>query len=280
MPIDIHTHTWNAELHCTEQFIEDANRMRSTPINLTVDFDAYMKAMEPVDKCVVFGLKGRYTGIYVPNEYVAEFVNRAPDKLIGFMSLDANDADFVDDFEHSYGDLKLKGIKLGPIYANFDPTDRRLDFLYHQCQRFNIPILFHMGTTFCRFAPLKYSRPYLMDDVATRFPELKIVMAHLAHPWESEAIVTIRKHPNVYCDISALFYRPWQMYNALILAQEYGVMPKLLFGSDYPVTTPEESFRELKRLNRMVEGTQLPRISETLLDEVIERDSLSLLGIA
>ena len=192
MPIDIHTHTWNAALHCTEQFIEDANRMRSTPINLTVDFDAYMKAMEPVDKCVVFGLKGRYTGVYVPNEYVAEFVNRAPDKLIGFMSLDINDADFVDDFEHSYGDLNLKGIKLGPIYANFDPTDRRLDFLYHQCQRFNIPILFHTGTTFCRFAPLKYSRPYLIDDVATRFPELKIVMAHLAHPWEGEAIVTIR----------------------------------------------------------------------------------------
>ena len=280
MPIDIHTHTWNAELHCTEQFIEDANRMRSTPINLTVDFDAYMKAMELVDKCVVFGLKGRYTGVYVPNEYVAEFANRAPDKLIGFMSLDANDADFVDDFERSYHNLKLKGIKLGPIYANFDPTDRRLDFLYHQCERFNIPILFHMGTTFCRFAPLKYSRPYLIDDVATRFPELKIVMAHLAHPWEGEAIVTIRKHPNVYCDISALFYRPWQLYNALILAQEYGVMPKLLFGSDYPVTTPEESFRALKRLNRMVEGTQLPRISETLLDEVIERDSLSLLGLS
>ena len=279
MRIDVHTHTWNQELHCSEQFLEDASRMRNAPINLTVDFDAYMKAMEAVDKCVVFGLKGRHSGIYVPNEYVADFANRAPEKIIGFMSLDPNDHDFVADFEHSYQDLNLKGVKLGPIYANFDPTDRRLDFLYHQCERFNLPILFHMGTTFCRFAPLAYSRPYLMDEVATRFPDLKIVMAHLAHPWEAEAIVTIRKHPNVYCDISALFYRPWQLYNALILAQEYGVMPKLLFGSDYPVTTPEESFKGLKTLNQMVETTPLPRVSETLLDEVIQRASLSLLGL-
>jgi uncharacterized protein len=279
MPIDIHTHTWNENLHCTESFLEDAFRMRNAPIEMTVDFDAYMKAMDAVEKCVVFGLKGRHTGVYVPNEYVAAFAARAPDKIIGFMAIDPTDADFVDDFEHSHTGLKLKGVKLGPIYANFDPTDRRLDFLYQQCQRRHIPILFHMGTTFCRFAPLKFSRPYLIDEVATRFPDLKIVMAHLGHPWEAEAIVTIRKHPNVYCDISALFYRPWQLYNSLILAQEYAVMPKLLFGSDYPVTTPEESFAGLKGLNRMVEGTNLPRVSETRLDEVIERDSLSLLGL-
>ena len=254
--------------------------MRTEKVNITVDFEAYMKAMDTVEKCVVFGLKGRYAGIYVPNEYVAEFAKRAPDKILGFMSLDPNDDDFVDDFEHSSTDLKLRGIKLGPIYANFDPTDRRLDFLYHQCERFNIPILFHMGTTFCRFAPLKYSRPYLIDEVATRFPDLKVVMAHLGHPWESEAIVTVRKHPNVYCDISALFYRPWQLYNALILAQEYRVMSKLLFGSDYPVTTPDESYAELKKLNQMVKGTALPRVSETLLDEIIERDGLHLLGLA
>jgi predicted TIM-barrel fold metal-dependent hydrolase len=51
--------------------------------------------------------------------------------------------------------------------------------------------------------------PRLIDDVAIRFPDVKIVMAHLGHPWDGECIVTIRKHPNVYADCYALHYRPF-----------------------------------------------------------------------
>jgi len=286
--IDIHTHAVDDALHCSPDFLADARRMRVEPVTVggaasagdtSSYFDRYMAAMEPVDRCVVFGIKGRHTGIYVPDEFVAEFVARAPNKLIGFLSVDPHDDDFFDQFERGHTDLGLRGVKLGPIYANFDPTDRRLDALYARCQTLGLPILYHMGTTFVRDSPLKYTRPYLIDEVATRFPDLKMVIAHLGHPWEGETVVTIRKHPNVFADISALFYRPWQLYNSLMLVQEYAVWHKVLFGSDYAVTTPAESYGELLSLNDMLEGTKLPRVSYDRLDEVFERDSLSLLGL-
>lgn len=279
MIIDVHTHAMRYPDHLTDDFVREADRARGFHVDLTVEFDEYMRVMEPVDRCIVFGMKARHTGFYVPNDWIAAFAARAPEKIVPFMSLDPTEPDFLDDFEHSHRDLGLRGIKLAPMYANFDPNAPRLDELYRRAAKHNLPILFHAGTTFCQFAPLKYTRPALWDDVAMRHPDLKMILAHLGHPFENEALVTTRKHPNLYLDLSALHYRPWQLYNSLILAQEYHVMPKILFGSDYPFTTPAASIEGLHALNRMVEGTNLPRISETALDEIIHRDSLGLLGL-
>ena len=80
------------------------------------------------------------------------------------------------------------------------------------------------------------ARELSIDRVAIRFPDVKIIMAHLGHPYEGECVVTIRKHPNVYADVSALHYRPFQLYHSLMLVQEYGVWDKVLLGSDYPFT--------------------------------------------
>ena len=91
--------------------------------------------------------------------------------------------------------------------------------------------------------------------------------------------MTARKHPNVYLDLSALYYRPWQLYNSLILAQEYKVTSKILFGSDFPVAAPGDSVTGLHALNKMVEGTNPPRVAGATLDEIIHRDSLRLLRL-
>jgi predicted TIM-barrel fold metal-dependent hydrolase len=119
-----------------------------------------------------------------------------------------------------------------------------------------------------------------VDPVAARFPEVKIIMAHLGHPYEGECVVTARKHPNVFADISALHYRPWQLYQSLMLVQEYGVWDKVLFGTDYPFTTVDATLDGLRGLNRMLEGTALPRLNEAEIESLIHRDSLKLLGIA
>jgi predicted TIM-barrel fold metal-dependent hydrolase len=93
-------------------------------------------------------------------------------------------------------------------------------------------------------------------------------------------VVTIRKHPNVYADVSALHYRPWQLYNSLMLVQEYGVWDKVLFGTDFPFTTVDASVAGLRALNEMVEGTKLPRLDEQAMERMIYRDSFKLLGLA
>jgi uncharacterized protein len=129
-------------------------------------------------------------------------------------------------------------------------------------------------------APLEYTLPGFVDDVAIRFPDVKIVMAHLGHPYEGECIATIRKHDNVYADCSALHYRPFQLYHSLMLLQEYGVWHKLLFGSDYPFTTVTASLAGMRQLNKMLEGTALPRLDMDQMEKMFHRDSLNLLGIS
>ena len=94
-------------------------------------------------------------------------------------------------------------------------------------------------------------------------------MAHLGHPYEGETVAVIRKHPNVYADISGLHYRPFQFYHSLMLVQEYGVWNKLLFGTDYPVTTVDDTLRDLRGLNAMLEGTRLPRLNEAEMEGIV-----------
>jgi predicted TIM-barrel fold metal-dependent hydrolase len=118
-----------------------------------------------------------------------------------------------------------------------------------------------------------------MDEVAMAFPELRIVMAHMGHPWHADTIAVIRKHPHVYADVSANFYRPWQQYHGLRLATEWNVLDKLVFGSDYPVATPLETLDGTLAVNRVVDGTGLPRVPEDALRAALERDTLALLGI-
>ena len=115
--------------------------------------------------------------------------------------------------------------------------------------------------------------------VAIRFPEVKLVLAHLGHPYEGDCIATIRKHPNVYADCSALHYRPFQLYHSLMLLQEYGVWNKLLFGTDFPFTTVQASLAGMRKLNDMFTGTALPRLNMERMEKMFYRDSLSMLEI-
>jgi predicted TIM-barrel fold metal-dependent hydrolase len=276
--VDVHTHVWRHPDHIDESFMDGLRLARpGVQIDITVEFEPFMEAMKPCDRVVCFGLRGLMTGLHVPNDHIAQFVARAPGKLIGFMSLDPSEPGWMDDFERSRTVLKLKGVKLGPIYAGFDPTDPKLDPLYSACARHNLPVLIHVGTSFVRFGPLEWSRPILVDSIARRHPDLKVIMAHLGHPWEGEAIAVARKHPNVYADVSALHYRPWQFYHSLMLAQEYGALQKLLFGSDFPFTTPALSMEGIRNANRFSVGTSLPRVNEQALEALIHRDTLNLL---
>jgi predicted TIM-barrel fold metal-dependent hydrolase len=111
------------------------------------------------------------------------------------------------------------------------------------------------------------------------FPKLKMILAHMGHPWTTDCIVTIRKHPNLFADISGLFYRPLGYYNALRTATEWNVLHKLLFGSDFPIATPQETMDALQTVNDILDGTKLPRVPEQPLRDLIHRDSLDLLGI-
>jgi hypothetical protein len=119
----------------------------------------------------------------------------------------------------------------------------------------------------------------LLDEIAREFPQLLIVIARLGYPWVHQAVVLLAKHPNVFANVAGLLPHPWLGYSSLLAANEYGVTHKLLFGSDYPFTTVQASIDGLRSLNRLVEGTNLPRLDSQQLEALIHRDSLRLLGL-
>jgi predicted TIM-barrel fold metal-dependent hydrolase len=195
------------------------------------------------------------------------------------MSLDPTQDHWQDEMKRGREELGLRGIKLMPMYAGFYPQHASLDPLWSYAQQHGLPVLLHTGTTFIAQAPLDCTLPRHLDMVADRYPECRIILAHLGHPYEGECVAVIRKHPHVYADISALYYRPWQFYNSLMLVQEYGVWDKLLFGTDYPFTAVNDTLQGLASLNTMLQGTNLPRLDEVKIKAMIHRNTLELLGL-
>lgn len=280
MILDVHSHTWDYPQHFAADFRNQARRAKAgVEVDLSVRYEDYRKTATPDTRTVVFGGKARLSGVWVDDEYVARYVAAHPDTLIGFLSVDPTQPGWERELEHGHQGLGLRGIKLLPMYAGFTPDDTRLDPLWYYATRHRLPVLLHTGTTFIAQAPLDCTLPRLLDRVAIRFPDVKIIMAHLSHPYEGECVVTIRKHPNVYADISALHYRPFQFYHSLMLVQEYGVWDKVLFGTDYPFTTVNATIEGLRSLNAMLEGTALPRVDTKAIEALIHRDTLTILGI-
>lgn len=279
MIIDIHTHFFDITRHCGPQVLEDMRRCSINPDDWKMTADEHLRATAEADAVVVFGLAGAKTGWLIPNEYVAEHVARAPHRLIFFASIDPAQPDFMQELERMHQDFACKGVKISPIYQGVHPHDKRYYDIYRYCSRHGLPILTHMATTYSSGVPLEWARPALMDQVAIEFPDLNIILAHLGHPWEGETIALIRKQPNLFADISALYYRPWQFYNSMRLAVEYKATARILFGSDYPATTTGGTLTNFRNMNSVLAQSGLPPVPADIIESIINRDSLSLLGI-
>lgn len=294
MIIDVHSHTpqFRDRVPADKLVINTAWRP-DRPVQGNYSWNDYMAAQAPADKSIVFGIAwepGERVGgtngfgdvgdvADGVNDSTAAFVRAFPDRLIGFMAVHPHDRKALDEMERSRVDLGLRGVKLGANYQIFDPLESRALAIYQYAQEHGLPILFHIGTSAVRMAPIASAHPLVVDEIAMRYPDLKIVMAHMGHPWTVETAVVVRKHPNVFTDISGLLYRPYTFYEAMIKATEWNVLDKILFGSDYPITTPAETLEGLRNVNAIVEGTRLPRVPLDRIEQIIHRDSLALLGL-
>jgi predicted TIM-barrel fold metal-dependent hydrolase len=231
--------------------------------------DTHLAASRDADKTVVVAMAAPYSGFEVPNQLVADYVRAHPDRFIGYCSVDPSSPAAVEQLDYCVNELGLRGLKLGPIYQNFDPTGKDAFAVYQRAAVLGLPVLWHQGTTFVRKGPLKWASPVLIDEVAIAFPELRMIVAHMGHPWEMETIVLIRKQPNVFADVSALHYRPWRYYNAMIGAIEYGVEHKLLLGSDFPSATIKQVMAGLRKINDVIGDASLPRVPQEVVRNII-----------
>ncbi|MFH1024384.1 MAG: amidohydrolase family protein [Planctomycetota bacterium] len=278
--VDVHAHFFQADRDLGPQVFEDARRGGSDPAIFRFSSGDHLRETAAADVAVVFGLQAARTGWRVPNDAVAEQVRCAPNRLIFFPSVDPGQDGFMAELERCHQDLHGQGVKLGPIYQGVHPLDPKYYRIYAYCQRHRLPILIHMATTFSSGVPLEYARPAHMDQVAIDFPDLRIVMPHLGHPWEGETISVIRKQPNVFADLSALYHRPWQFYNSMRLLVEYHAEGKVFFGSDFPFTTTTASLAGVRNVNAVIAKSGLPPVPAGVMEDIIHRDALGLLGVS
>lgn len=187
-------------------------------------------------------------GALISNDEVAGFVAQAPDRLVGIASADLrNPMAAVRELRRAVHDLGLRGLRMIPWLWGLPPNDRRYYPLYAACVDLGIPFCTQVGHT----GPLRSSEtgrpiPYL-DDVALEFPELTIVGGHIGYPWTSEMVALATKYPNVYIDTSAYTARRYPPELVAYL-RAHG-RRKVLFGTNYPMLTPEQALAGLAELS-------------------------------
>jgi predicted TIM-barrel fold metal-dependent hydrolase len=286
MLIDTHTNLMWYPDHLSDEFVEFALEAKRAKMRLSPDvyfagsdqpannaFDSrpeqLLAATQEADKVIVFGIRAPFCGINADQELIARFVREHSDRFVGWCSVDPNDADCVEQLVYCVEKLGLRGLKCSPIYQNWNPQDPKHLPLFRKAEALGIPVNIHQGTSFVRPGPLKYANPILLEDIAIACPGLRIVIAHMGHPWEDECVVLIRKHPNLYANISALHYRPLRHYHALMTAIEYGVEHKLILGSDFPSATLAQVIAGQWKVNDILEGTRFPRVSDEVIHNII-----------
>lgn len=275
MITDVHAHYWPTASIFTPEAIAQIERAQGGPVNLVTDYAHYWANAPQGTRLILFGGKARLSGLWQDDEAVAQMVASDPARMIGFLSVDLAQPGWREELEHGHQDLKLRGVKLLPMYAGFYPQAREYDDFWTYVTRHQLPVIMHTGSTFISQAPIDRTLPRHIDEIAIRYPDTKIIMAHLAQPNDGEAIAVVRKHPNVYTDISSLHCRPFQLFHSLMLVTEYKIWPKILFGTDYPFTTVDETLAGFEKLCQIkIGGFHLPRNE---VQAMIHRDSYSLL---
>jgi uncharacterized protein len=256
--IDVHTHAWKSALRVDEKLTESQEAMgryfRYQPQHQTVPemADMYRKLKMAFVVFTVDGEKGASRGI--TNEEVAELAHRNADVAIPFASINPHrGAEGLRAAKRLITEYKVKGFKFHPSVQEFFPNDRLAYPLYEAIAEAKLPALFHTGQTGVGAGTrggggvrLKYSNPLHLDDVAADFPDMPIVLAHPSFPWQEEALSVATHKPQVYIDLSG--WSPKYFPPILVQYANTLLKDKILFGSDYPVISPEKWIEEFAKL--------------------------------
>jgi hypothetical protein len=205
--------------------------------------------------CIVFPVDERLTGRpAVSNDAVAEFAAANSDIAIAFASIDpTRGPEAVREAKRLVRGGVIKGLKLHPPLQQFFPNDPIAYPLYEVFAEAKLPVLFHTGHSGIGTnmpggggIRLKYGNPMNIDDVAVDFPDLPIIMAHPSFPWQDEAISVCLHKPTVYIDLSG--WSPKYFSPTLVQYANTLLKHKVLFGSDYPLITPDRWLADFEKV--------------------------------
>ena len=189
----------------------------------------------------------------IANEEVAEAAHDNSDVMVAFASIDPHKGKLgVREARRLLAGYDIKGFKFHPTTQGFFPNDRMAYPLYEVIAEHKLPAIFHSGHSGIGTGMpgggglrLKYSNPIHLDDVAADFPDMTVIIAHPSWPWQDEALSVCLHKPNVYIDLSG--WLPKYFAPQLVRYANSQLKHKMLFGSDFPLISPDrwmEDFRD------------------------------------
>lgn len=299
MIVDAHTHVWD-EKYASEEYLKEAlsHRKRLGGVDsaatehwMPIPREAWISELKEagVEKAIVMAFDlSRVFGTKIPDKFVWEYVKEYPDFLVGYGSVEPIDQvgkfkqSVLADVERSVSDFGFRGLKLYPWYGNYQPDDKALYPLYSKCLELDIPVLLHVSPENLPKAYLQYGTPLPLDNVATDFPDLKIGIAHFGSPWMTECCLLLQKHHNMYVDVSETFYRPTQLTWGLVMAKEYRVLDRLLFGTDGPgIGRPVKKYIDWFKfeLNKLAQGSGWPTFTQDEINGILGDNAIRVLHL-
>ena len=203
----------------------------------------------------------------IANEEVSDAARDNSDIMVAFASIDPHKGKLgVREARRLIRDHGIKGFKFHPTAQGFFPNDRLAYPLYEVIAEHKLPALFHSGHSGIGTGMpgggglrLKYSNPMYVDDVAADFPDMTIIIAHPSFPWQDEALSVCLHKPNVYIDLSG--WSPKYFPPQLVQYANGQLKRKMLFGSDFPLITPDRWIKDFK------EAAFKPEVHELILKD-------------
>ena len=267
MIFDIHVHPFCKEAHVTPNLEEGIERMfgkhepKRREILKSMSRDLFThRTVEDIIRdmneagvqkaCIVaMDLTVHYGVEWVTNEDVFRIASAHPDRFIPFASVDPSMGQAaIDKLIHAVKNLKCRGLKLVPPVQHFDFSDPKHYPLWETALELDIPVWTHTAHQMSHpGSDARLGHPMLVEPVALKYPELKIILGHCGFPWQWEAWSLVLRHPNVYVDISSYTnlynHLPWDAYS------KYGLEGKVFFATDYPLFSFKDALRSLENVH-------------------------------
>jgi uncharacterized protein len=226
--------------------------------------------------CVVFTVDEALSGRpQVSNETVADFAEANSDIAIAFASINPHRGkEGVEEARRLLAGGRIRGLKLHPPIQEFFPNDRIAYPLYEVFAEARLPVIFHTGHSGIGTGMrggggirLKYGNPMPIDDVAVDFPDMPIIMAHPSFPWQDEAISVCLHKSQVYIDLSG--WSPQSPSPTLVQYANTLLKHKVLFGSDYPLITPDRWLSDFEKI----------AVRDEVRPLILKQNAIQLLGL-
>lgn len=279
MIVDLDTRIWprledlGAELGAAVRSLGSARWLQPDATS-----EAHAAATRVVDAALVVGFRSELVRGAIPESSLRTVIERGGDRLFLARAVDPSRGDAKAEVESARKEGAV-AVWMDPCTQGFNPTDTRAMRVFDRAEANQLPVLLGWSGPMPSSGRLEFARPYLLDEVARAFPRLSIVISGFGAPFMSETIALLAKHDHVFTTTAGIAARPWELLHALQCARDHGVDRKVCFASGFPFDTPARAIEAIYGVNSLVHATQLPHISRAVLREIVERDSMSLLGL-